>query len=49
MFDSFKNTSSLDSQTLMKYYDDLVFQELNKTISIPNKVTLNEVAFNNYD
>lgn len=49
MFDSFKNTSSLDSQTLIKYYDDLVFQELNKTIQIPSKVTLNEVAFNNYD
>ncbi len=25
MFDSFKNSASLDSQTLMKYYDDLVY------------------------
>jgi hypothetical protein len=49
MFDSFKNTSSLDAQTLIKYYDDLVAQELNKTVSLPTKVTLNEVAFNNYD
>ena len=49
MFDSFKNSSSLDAQTLIKYYDDLVAQELNKTVQLPSKVTLNEVAFSNYD
>ncbi len=49
IFDSFKNTSSLDSIQLIKYYDDLVQQELNKGCSLPSKITLNDVAFNNYD
>lgn len=36
MFDSFKNTSSLDAVQLVRYYDDLVIQELNKGCVLPS-------------
>ena len=49
MFDSFKNTSSLDAVQLVKYYDDLVLQELNKGCVLPSRITLNDAALNNYD